>query len=127
MVKGDVSVYQDVAGVEHVALVTEVNSDGTVDLAVLHPSQRSIQRSSTAAPGKFFDPSFVEEVAAPTEAPPNPGLQSVPQDSDVEQPEEAPVEPTRQFIEKEDGTLHEVLPEPSAHGSPADETPPESA
>lgn len=191
MFKGDVSIYQDQAGVEHVALVTEVHTDGTVDLAVLKTNQRNVSRSAVAAPGKFFDPTFVEEVApvAAEDAPPNPGLQSVSQSdelapwpllnndgslrefrvdslskpttpwgsvprpdypdpmrgigpsaaalvaqdlathnqgvqaADVE-PEETQAEPTRQFTEKEDGTLHEVLPEAAAHGSPADETPP---
>lgn len=105
MVKGDVSIYQDQAGVEHVALVTEVHTDGTVDLAVLKTSQRNVSRSATAAPEKFFDPTFVEEVApAVSEDSPEESARSIPGPTfdDVEQPEETSV----------------VDP---AHGAPADE------
>lgn len=93
MVKGDLSVFTDAGGVEHVAVVTEAHTDGTVDLAVLKTSQRNVPRSAHPEPGKFFDPDWTENVAAePVEAPAHgaPALTSVPEE--VEQPEE-PSEP----------------------------------
>lgn len=89
MQRGDTSIYSDLGGVEHVAVVTETHTDGTVDLAVLKTSQRNVKRAVQPGPGLFFDPDFVEPpVAEPAEdAPPvPPGLSSVPQEENVENP-----------------------------------------
>lgn len=89
MQRGDTSIYSDLGGVEHVAVVTEAHTDGTVDLAVLKTSQRNVKRAVQPGPGMFFDPDFVEPtVAEPTvDAPSEPtGLSSVPQEENVESP-----------------------------------------
>lgn len=112
MVKGDVSIYSDNVGGEHVAIVTDTHEDGSVDLAVLKTSLRAVPRSATKVGGTFFDPSWVNEVPVAPAIDPGvagPGLSSVPlPQGDVEQPEETQVEAP-------------------AHGAPTDVTPPESA
>ena len=87
MQRGDISIYSDNAGGEHVAIVTETHEDGSVDLAVLKTSLRAVPRSATKVGGTFFDPNWVEEAPAqPTEdAPPaNVGLSSVPLVTDAQ-------------------------------------------
>lgn len=70
MMKGDSSIYVDQGGVEHVAVVTGLHTDGTVDLAILKTSQRNVPRSAHPAAGMFYDPDWTENVAAePVEAP----------------------------------------------------------
>jgi hypothetical protein len=79
---GDISVFVGPDGSKHVGVVTEVNSDASVDICILKTSQRGVKLSPGSEPGTFFDPTMpADEPAAPVvEEVPPPVLSSVPEE-----------------------------------------------
>lgn len=63
---GDITVYTDSNGHRRVAVITGMNSDGTVDLAALTTTHENIRRSSReASPGAVYDPMIRESIMEP--------------------------------------------------------------
>jgi hypothetical protein len=61
---GDISVFVGPDGSKHVGVVTEVNSDASVDICILKTSQRSVKLSPGSEPGTFFDPTMPVDAVA---------------------------------------------------------------
>jgi hypothetical protein len=80
---GDISVFVGPDGSKHVGVVTGVNPDASVDLAILKTSQRSVRLSPGSEPGTFFDPTMPDVVSVPaSDAPPPAGENASSQDSE---------------------------------------------